>query len=256
MNIIRYYMQRYENREAVIYKLIIALSTVALCIPFFIRYNKNYIAGGCAKDAVLTLMGRYVFPLVELICVVCYMRLAFKDNNQNIVIRYKSRYKIWSYQSIAGLIYSLECVLIIYITAILSGMIFFGTYSKWLIEGSYFYGIVNKYNWPLKLAVSEPVMYMIILSVKMQIISCIINIVQIINYISDSMRISILMGIIMCIMDYIKYCGVCGILDINLVDLYSVRQCILKIVIAAVSNGVLFLTGLYISKFREYYSGK
>lgn len=99
------------------------------------------------------------------------------------IIRYKSRYKIWSYQSIAGLIYSLECVLIIYITAILSGMIFFGAYSKWLIEGSYFYGIVNKYNWPLKLAVSEPVMYMIILLVKMQIISCIINIVLIINYI-------------------------------------------------------------------------
>jgi hypothetical protein len=252
MGFVRYYVKRYESREAIIYKLIIALTTVVMCFPFFARYNIKYIAGGCAKDAVFTMMGRYVFPLLELITIIFYMRLALRDTNQNVIVRFKSKRRIWIYQSFGGLLFSVEMIIVIYISAIAFGILYFGNYDNWLSEGSLFYSAATYYKLPLQPAVTAVQLYAVILSQKVIIMDITINIALLADYLFGSVKISIVSVIILCGVDWISYAGICGFLDINLIDLYSVKSCIAKIIIGILVNLILFIAGLNISPYREF----
>jgi hypothetical protein len=256
MGFVRYYVNRYESREAIIYKLITAVTAIAMCFPFFARYNIKYIAGGCAKDAVFTMMGRFVFPLLELISIIFYMRLACKDINQNVIVRYGNVRRIWMYQSLGGLLFSLEMIVVIYISAIGFGMAYFGNYDKWLSEGSLYYSVATYYKLPLQPAVTAFQMYAVILSLKVLIMDITINIALLADYLSGSVKISILSVIILCGLDWISYAGICGFLDISLTDLYSVKSCIVKIIIGILVNLILFIAGINISPYREFYSKK
>lgn len=253
MKFIRYYIKRYENKETLIYKLIIVLTTIAMCLPFFARYNTKYIVGGCAKDAIFTLMGRFLFPMLELISIIFYMRIVLKDNNQNVVVRYGNRRRIWSYQSLGGLFFSFECVLLIYISAIGFGMVYFGLYDNWMLEGSYYYKIVTHNKWSMQLAITQFQMYMFILGIKIFIMNITMNVALLINYIFGSIRLSVLVTIIICGLDFVAYMGSCGLFEIDFINFYNLKDCILKIVIAFLADIVLFLAGLYVSGFRKYY---
>ncbi len=256
MGFVRYYINRYENKEALIYKLIILLTTVALCIPFFTKYNIKFMVGGCAKDAVFTLMGRFVFPLLEIMSIIFYIKLQSRDNNPNMVIRYKNKKKIFMYQCIGGIIYSIECILIIYATAIGFGRIFFGVYDIWLLEGSYFYNVITQKKWPMQLAVTQVQMYAVILSVKILVMNITMNVVLLTEYITGSMRLSILVVIVICGLDFVSYLGTCGLFDVQFVNLYSKKDCVLKFVMACVSDILLVCAGIYVSGFKEYYGKK
>lgn len=155
MSFFRYFVNRYEKEYSFLYKIIIILTTIAICIPVYGRYNVKYRAGGCAKDALITMTQSYTFPLLEILCVVIFIRLSLRDGNQNIVLRYGSKRKIWTYQSIAGFIYSIECVFLIYVTAIAAGYVFFGVYDKWQIEESLFYSMAKKRDYPTELPISD-----------------------------------------------------------------------------------------------------
>jgi hypothetical protein len=256
MGFAKYYVNRYENRESMRYKLITAVTTIAMCFPFFTRYNIKYIVGGCAKDAIFTLKGRFVFPLLELISIIFYMRLAYRDTNQNVIVRYASKRKIWMYQSFGGLLLSLEMVIVIYLSAIAFGMAYFGSYDKWLSEGSLYYSAVTYYKLPLQPEVTALQMYLVILSQKVLIMEITINIALLADYLSGSVRISILSVIILCGLDWISYAGICGSLDISLTDLYSLQSCISKIILGILVNLILFIAGINISTYREFYLKK
>lgn len=252
MKFLRYYIYRNESKKALIYKIIIVLTAIAMCLPFFARYNTKYIVGGCAKDAIFVLMGRFVFPMLELISVIFYIRLALRDNNQNVVIRYGSKRRIWIYQSIGGLLYSLECVLLIYAASIGSGIAYFGTYDKWMLEGSKYYRMVIHNKWPFQMAVTQFQMYLFIVGIKTFITNITINISLLFNYITGSTRVAILIGIIICGLDFIAYMGSCGLFELEFVNFYSMEDCILKVLIAFLADAILFLIGVYMSGFREY----
>lgn len=252
MKFLKYYIYRYENKEAIVYKIIIALTVMALCLPFFARFNNKYIVGGCAKDAIFVLMERWVFPMLELMCTIFYIRLALKDNSQNVVIRYGSKRRIWNYQSIGGLLYSLECVLLIYIISIGFGMAYFGTYDKWLLEGSKYYRMVMYNKWPLQMAVTQFQMYLFIVWIKIFIVDITINIVLLLNYLTGSTRASIIAAVIICGLDFAAYIGSCGLFEIEFINFYCMKDCIFKMLIAFIVDLILFLIGLYMSGFREY----
>ena len=254
MAFFRYFVNRYEKENASIYKMVIVLSTVAICIPIYARYNIKFYVGGCAKDALFAMMERISFFLLELICVFIFIRLSSKDSNQNIVVRYAGKRRIWTYQSIAAFIYSMECMLLIHFTAIITGYIFFGAYDKWHLEGSCFYTMAMKRKYPLELPLSEFEMYFLILSLKIIIMSIIHNIALVLDYMSNGKRIVVLVTVVICALDYLGVGGVRNRFDIYFYDLYSINSCIQKLVSAALITVVLFLVGLYISKYREYYN--
>lgn len=253
MGFLKYYYNRYEKNKAVLCKLIIAACTIILCLVIFPYYNRQYYAGGCAKDAIFTLMGRFVFPFVALISSVMFFILSIKDNNANIILRYGTKKKIWTYQSMAGLVFGMESVVIIYISALLTGYLFFGVYDIWQVEGSYFYMTVTKHKYPVELGISDTEIFVLLFLIKTAILSIINNIALLLEYITNESRLAILAVVVLCGLDYLAYDGVISIFDIHLSDFYNVTYCIEKICAALFSTIVLFLIGLYICRFRQYY---
>lgn len=253
MSFFRYYCNRYEKNTAVLYKVVLVLCTIALSIPVYGRYDIKYVTGGCAKDALIMLMANFVFPLLALVSSFSFIRLSLNDNNQNVILRYKSKKRIWIYQSVAGFVFALESVFIIYATAILFGGTFFGVYDVWQTQGSQFYLEAERYNLPLELGMSEFEVYLLIIAVKTIILWIINNIGLLTEYITNDARVAILVIITLCALDYLVYGGVKGMFDIVLLDLYSVPVCVGKLCFALLSAVVLFFGGVYISKFRQYY---
>ena len=253
MSFLKYYYNRYEKNKAGLWKLIIAACTIILCLVIFPYYNRQYYTGGCAKDAIITLMGRFVFPLLALISSVIFLMISLKDNDANIILRYGNKRKIWTYQSLAGLVFGMESVLIIYISAIITGYLFFGVYDLWQVEGSYFYMAVTKYKYPVDLGIADSEIFVLLFLVKTAILSIINNIALILEYITNEARIAILAIVILCGLDYLVYGGIISVFDIHLLDLYNVPKCIESICIALLSTIILFLSGSYICRFRQYY---
>lgn len=256
MGIVRYYYNRYMSREAFLYKLIIALSTIAVCLPFYFRFDRKYVTGCCAKDAIMILSLRYTFTLLMLIVVFFCIRLALKDNNQNIVLRYKSKQKIWTYQILAGLWYSLESVIIIYATAVLLGLALYGVYDNWQETGSMFYMMVTKHHYPLDLGLSDFTLFLLAIIIKTMAISIVYSISLMVEAMLNESKIMLVTMAALCWLDYLGYKGVMGIVNILFFEYYSVDICIRKIICAIAINVVLFLLGLTISKYREYYKKK
>lgn len=254
MGFCKYYLKRYENKEAYLYKIVIILTTIGMCVPIFARYNVHYVVGGCGKDAVFTLMGKYVFPLVEMICVVLYLRLALKDTNPNIVVRYSNKKRIWSYQCLGATFFSLESIILIYLGAVGFGTIFFGSYDKWGIEESMFYNAAMKAKMPLELPISSIQMFILIIIIKTLILNITINIALIVYYLLNSNRLSVLSSIVLCGFDWITLSGVCGLLDITFKYLYEPSICILRIIMGIIINLALYLTGSIISSYKEFYN--
>lgn len=256
MGFCRYYLKRYENNEAFFYKVIIILTTIAMCIPIFARYNNNYVVGGCGKDAVFAMMGRFIFPLIEIVCVLLYMKLALKDTNQNIIIRYGSMKRIWNYQCLGAMLFSLENILLIYIGTITFGTIFFGSYDKWHMEGSMFYNAAMKMKMPLELPVSSIQMFALIIITKTVILSITIDVALVAYYLLNSIRMSILSAIVLCGFDWLNLSGVCGLLDVTFRYLYDSSKCVLRIIIGVIIIWVMYLAGLIILSQKDVYNRK
>ena len=256
MGFCRYYIKRYENKESFFYKIIIILTAISLSFPIFARYNIKYLAGVCGKDAVFTMMMRYVFPFTEMICVILYLRLALKDTNQNIIVRYGSKKKIWILQCLGASVFSLESIILIYLGTVGFGTLLGGKYDNWFMEDSLFYNVAMKAKMPLKLPVSDIQMFILVIIIKTIILNITINIALIAGYLLNSNRLSILSAIVLCGFDWINMSGFCGILDISFMYLYNPSNCILKIIMGIIINLALYFTGLNISSYREYYNKK
>lgn len=244
------------SREAFLYKFIIALSTIAVCLPFYFRFNRKYVTGCCAKDTIIILSQKYTFPLLMLIVVFFCIRLALKDNNQNIVLRYKSKKKIWSYQILAGLLYSMESVLIIYATTILLGLALYGVYDNWQEAGSMFYMLAAKYDYPLDIGLSDFALFSLAIIIKIMVTSIVYSVSLIVEAVLNEEKIMLVITAALCVLDFLGYKGVMGIVNIFFLEFYSIDICIKKIVCAIAINVVIFLLGLNVSKNREYYKKK
>jgi hypothetical protein len=173
-----------------------------------------------------------------------------------VIVRFKSKRRIWIYQSFGGLLFSVEMIIVIYISAIGLGMAYFGSYDNWMSEGSLYYSAATYYKLPLQPAVTAFQMYAVILSQKLIIMDITINIALLADYLFGSVKISIVSIIILCGLDWISYSGICGFLDISLIDLYSLQSCIVKMIIGISLNLILFIAGLNISPYREFYFKK
>lgn len=252
---IQYYKRGFENMLATSYKAVIAVFTVIVCLPPYVRYNKNYVTGGCAKDAILILMARYSYPFIALIAIFFFLRLCLKDSSKNIIIRYKSKRRLWICQSVAGLIYSAECMLIVYAVAIIFGLVFFGRYDVWNVNGSCFkqtmqvlYCPVESYNMP------DAGLYILVFIMKTLVMSTTLNMILLIEYMTDKSIWAVFAAIVLNGLDIIGYNGFMGLLDyIKISDFTNVGYAISRLVVALIINIMTCAAGWYLAKYREYY---
>lgn len=251
---IQYYKRGFENILATSYKAVIAVLTIMVCIPPYIRYNRTYATGGCAKDVVMTFEMKFYYPLIMLMALFFFIRLCLRDSSKNVIIRYKSKRKMWTYQSMSGLIFSTECILIIYAVAIIFGLLFFRQYDVWKVSGSYFYKCmkaegysVDAYNMP------DVWLYILTVAMKVLVMSTTINVVLIVEYMTGKSVFAVLTIVLLCGLDMVSYSGVMGLLDYVIIDFVNMSYALEKLVIALFVNLVTFAAGWYLSIYREYY---
>lgn len=253
MGFITYYKSRYEEKSTFIWKLLIMLCSIALCIVRYPNIRRTFYKGGCAKDVITVFSHIYMFPLLVILCTELFLFLSYKDNNSNVVLRYGSRKRIWLYQCLAGVLYSLECVLIIYITALLFGYWFHGTYDNWQVPGSYFYTMMKNKNMPVDYGLSDFQIYLITLLIQWFIMALMMMVGLLLEYITGELRVAILGIVLSCGIDTVKGHFVIGTFEIKPLDYFNVSGCVTKILGALAAVVIVILIGIKISRYRQYY---
>lgn len=243
--------RRYIKGENIFWIGLVLLTTIALSIGYFFTI-KNSAGKGCALDMAYVVTQHLVFAMIALAAGVFNMKSIQADSNSKIVMKYKTKRRLWFIQGICSCISAFTVGAMVTLIALLNGYCIFGRFYNWESRQSFYrYTLLNV---GVDYVVSMPPVLIIIISWTMTslLFSMTFLLGMLVNNITRSFSAAIVFMVIVSGADSFIPCFYSR-LNLYLSNFTSPSQCFIKIGIVIGINIVLFIVGFLIAPFREYY---
>lgn len=243
--------RRYIKGENIFWIGLVLLTTVALSMGYFFTI-KNSAGEGCALDMAYVVTQHLVFAMIALAAGVFNMKSIQADSNSKIVMKYKTKRRLWLIQGICSFISAFTVGAMVTLIALFNGYCIFGRFYNWESRQSFYrYTLLNI---GVDYIVSMSPILIIIISWIMTSLLFLVTffIGMLVNNITRSFSAAILFIIGISGADLFVPCFYSR-LTLYLSSFTSLSQCLKQIVIVIIINIVLFIVGFLIAPFREYY---
>ena len=243
--------RRYLKGENIFWIGLILLTTIALSTVVFLIVKKG--AGeGCALDMAYVIAEPIGFSMIALAAGIFNMKAIQADSNSKIVMKYKTKRRLWLIQGICSCISAFTVGAMVTLTVLLNGYCIFGRFYNWESRQSFYrYTLLNE---GIDYVVSMPPVLIIIISWIMTSLLFLMTFLlgMLVNNITCSFSSAILFMVIVSGADSFIPCFYSRF-NLYLLAFASLSQCFTKIGIVIIINIVLFIVGFLIAPFREYY---
>ena len=244
--------RRYLKGENIFWIGLILLTTIALSTVVFLIVKKG--AGeGCALDMAYVIAEPIGFSMIALAAGIFNMKAIQADSNSKIVMKYKTKRRLWLIQGICSCISAFTVGAMVTLTVLLNGYCIFGRFYNWESRQSFYrYTLLNE---GIDYVVSMPPVLIIIISWIMTSLLFLMTFLlgMLVNNITCSFSSAILFMVIVSGADSFISCFYSR-LNLHLFTWTSPSRCLTKFGVAIVINIVLFIVGFLIAPFREYYN--
>ena len=243
--------RRYIKGESIFWISLVLLTTVALSTVVFLIVKKS--AGeGCALDMVYIITQRLVFPMLALTAGIFNMKSIRADSNSKVVMKYKTKRKLWHIQGICSCISAFAVGAMVTLIALLNGYCIFGRFYNWESKQSFYrYSLLDRgHDYTV---VMTPFLIIIISWIMTSLLFLMTFLLgMLVNNITRSFSAAIVFMVIASGADSFVSCFYSR-LNLYLSTFASPSRCFTKIGIVIIINIVLFIVGFFIVPFREYY---
>ncbi len=243
--------RRYIKGENIFWIGLVLLTTIALSTGYFLII-KDSAGEGCALDMAYIITQRLVFTMIALTAGIFNMKAIQADSNSKIVMKYKTKRRLWLIQGICSCISAFTVGAMVTLTVLLNGYCIFGRFYNWESRQSFCrYTLLNG---GVDYVVSMHPVLIIIFSWTMTSLLFLATFLlgMLVNNIARSFSAAIVFMVIVCGADSFVPCFY-GRLNLYLSTFASLSRCFTKIGIVIIINIVLFIVGFLIAPFREYY---
>lgn len=243
--------RRYIKGENTFWIGLVLLTTVALSAGYIVMIKKS--AGkGCALDAVYLITQHTVFPMLALAAGVFNMKAIQNDSNSKIVMKYKTKKKLWFTQVMCSVFSAFILGVSVTFIAVISGYYVFGRFYNWESKQSFYRYTLLDTGVDYTISMS-PILILVLSWIMTSLLFLLTFLIGMIaNNITRSFSAAIVIMIIMAGADLFIPCFYSR-LNLYLVNWVNLPQCLKKIGIVIVINIILFIAGTLIAPFREYY---
>ena len=244
--------RRYIKGENIFWIGLILLTTIALSTVGFLIVKKG--AGeGCALDMAYVIADPKGFSIIALAAGIFNMKAIQADSNSKIVMKYKTKRRLWLIQGICSCISAFTVGAMVTLTVLLNGYCIFGRFYNWESkQSSYRYSLIDKgHDYTV---VMTPFLIIIVSWIMTSLLFLMIFLLgMLVNNITCSFSSAILFMVIVSGADSFISCFYSR-LNLHLFTWTSPSRCLTKFGVAIVINIVLFIVGFLIAPFREYYN--
>lgn len=243
--------RRYIKGENTFWIGLVLLTTIALSIGYISMIKKSS-GEGCALDMVYLITQHTIFPMIALATGVFNMKAIQTDSNSKIVMKYKTKRKLWFTQVICSIIAAFTIGAIVTFIAVLGGYYIFGRFYNWESRQSFYRYTLLDIGIPYTVSIT-PVLILVLSWIMTSLLFFMTFLIGMIaNNITRSFSTAIIIMIFIAGADLFIPCFYSR-LNLYLVNWVSLPQCFTKIGIVIGINIVLFIAGTLVAPFREYY---
>ncbi len=243
--------RRYIKGENIFWIGLILLTTIALSTVVFLMVKKS--AGeGCALDMAYVISEPMGFSMIALAAGIFNMKAIQADFNSKIVMKYKTKRKLWQIQGICSCISAFAVGAMVTLIVLLNGYCIFGRFYNWESKQSFYrYSLLDRgHDYRV---VMTPFLIIIISWIMTSLLFLMTFLLgMLVNNITHSFSVAIVFMVIVSGADSFISCFYSR-LNLYLSTLTSPSRCFTKIGIVIIINIVLFIVGFLIAPFREYY---
>lgn len=243
--------RRYIKGESIFWIGLVLLTTVALSTVVFLIVKKS--AGeGCALDMAYVISEPMGFSMIALAAGIFNMKAIQADSNSKIVMKYKTKRKLWQIQGICSCISAFAVGAMVTLTALLNGYCIFGRFYNWESKQSFYrYSLLDRGH-DYTVVMTSFLIIIISWIMTSLLFLMIFFLGMLVNNITRSFSAAIVFMVIVSGADSFIPCFYSR-LNLYLSTLASPSRCFTKIGIVIIINIVLFIVGFLIAPFREYY---
>ncbi len=243
--------RRYIKGENIFWIGLVLLTTVSLSTVVFLIVKKG--AGeGCALDMAYVIADPIGFSMIALAAGIFNMKAIQADFNSKIVMKYKTKRRLWLIQGICSCISAFTLGAMVTLTALLNGYCIFGRFYNWESRQSFYrYSLLDRgHDYTV---VMTPFLIIIVSWIMTSLLFLMTFFLgMLVNNITRSFSAAIVFMVIVSGADSFVSCFYSK-LNLHLFTLASPSRCLTKFGVVIVINIVLFIVGFFIAPFREYY---